>query len=143
MVSGSDRHAHDWQQRLRIPGAEALTLEHAYKAMAWLGETVADGRWMTDVIEEALYRHRQPLFGELSVAFFEVPSGMWWKWVGGVVSGSLQRAISGVGAPAETTPWNRIARERKRTARRCLQGTPGLTRSRRAFGSECAGSLKS
>ena len=29
---------HDWQQRLRIPGAEALTLKQAYKAMAWLGE---------------------------------------------------------------------------------------------------------
>ena len=38
MVSGSDRHAHDWHQRLRIPGVEAMTLEHAYKAMAWLGE---------------------------------------------------------------------------------------------------------
>jgi hypothetical protein len=25
MVSGSDRHAHDWHQRLRIAGAEALT----------------------------------------------------------------------------------------------------------------------
>ena len=41
MVSGSDRHAHDWHQRLRIPGAEALTLKHAYKAMAWLGEDIA------------------------------------------------------------------------------------------------------
>jgi hypothetical protein len=26
MVSGSDRHAHDWQQRLSIPGAEVLNL---------------------------------------------------------------------------------------------------------------------
>src|ERR1700733_10660379 len=33
MVSGSDRHAHNWHQRQRIPGAEALTLEQAYKAM--------------------------------------------------------------------------------------------------------------
>ena len=38
MVSGSDRHASSWRQRLRIPGAEGSTLEHAYKAMAWLGE---------------------------------------------------------------------------------------------------------
>jgi hypothetical protein len=44
MVSGSDRHAHDWHQRLRIPGAEALTLKQAYKAMAWLGEQTADDR---------------------------------------------------------------------------------------------------
>jgi hypothetical protein len=27
MVSGSDRHAYDWNQRLRIHGAETLTLE--------------------------------------------------------------------------------------------------------------------
>jgi DDE family transposase len=74
MVSGSDRHAHDWHQRLRIAGAEALTLEHAYKAMAWLGEETADGRPMTDTVEEALYRHRQPLLGELSVAFFDTTS---------------------------------------------------------------------
>jgi hypothetical protein len=46
MVSGSDRHAHDWHQRLRIPGAEALTLKQAYKAMAWLGEQTADDRSM-------------------------------------------------------------------------------------------------
>jgi hypothetical protein len=26
-VSGSDRHAHDWHQHLRIPGTEALTLK--------------------------------------------------------------------------------------------------------------------
>ena len=74
MVSGSDRHAHDWHQRLRIPGTEALTLEHAYKAMAWLGEEATDGRPMTDTVEEALYRHRQPLLGEFAVAFFDTTS---------------------------------------------------------------------
>jgi hypothetical protein len=42
MVSGSDRHAYGWHQRLRIPGAETLTLKQAYKAMAWLGEETAD-----------------------------------------------------------------------------------------------------
>ena len=47
MVSGADRHAHDWHQRLRIPGAEALTLKQAYKAMAWLGEITNDDRPMT------------------------------------------------------------------------------------------------
>ena len=55
----------------------------------------------------------------------------------------VQRAISGVRAPAETTPWKRIARRRKQTARRCLQARPGLTRSRRASGSGCAGSSRS
>ncbi len=74
MVSGSDRHAHGWHQRLRIPGAETLTLKQAYKAMAWLGEETADNRPMTQLIEEALYRHRQPLFRELSVAVFGTTS---------------------------------------------------------------------
>src|SRR5208337_245759 len=83
MASGSDRHADHW--RLRIPGAEALTLDQAYKAMAWLGEE-ADGRPMTDAIEEALYRHRQPLFGELSVAFFDTTS-LYFEGRGGATLG--------------------------------------------------------
>ena len=36
MISGSDRHADDWCSRVRVPGAEGLDLDHAYKAMAWL-----------------------------------------------------------------------------------------------------------
>jgi hypothetical protein len=91
MVSGSDRHAHDWHQRLRIPGAEPLTLEHAYKAMAWLGEETADGRPMTDTVEETLYRHRQPLLGELSVAFFDTTS-LFFEGRGGATLG--QRGFS-------------------------------------------------
>ena len=91
MVSGSDRHAHDWHQRLRISGAEALTLKQAYKAMAWLGEITEDGRPMTELIEEALYRHRQPLFGELSVAFFDTTS-LYFEGRGGATLG--QRGFS-------------------------------------------------
>jgi hypothetical protein len=74
LVSGSDRHAHDWRRRLRVPGAEALSLDHAYKAMAWLGGESAEGRPMTEAVEEALYRHRRPLLGEPSVAFFDTTS---------------------------------------------------------------------
>ena len=91
MVSGSDRHAAGWHQRLRIPGAEALTLKQAYKAMAWLGEEVEPGRCMTDVIEETLYRHRQPLLGELSVAFFDTTS-LYFEGRGGATLG--QRGFS-------------------------------------------------
>jgi hypothetical protein len=40
-VSGSDRHASRWQQALRIPGAEELTLDHAYRAMVPHGRAVA------------------------------------------------------------------------------------------------------
>jgi hypothetical protein len=44
MVSGSDRHASTWQQSMHIPGADSLTLNHAYKAMAWLGEDIETGK---------------------------------------------------------------------------------------------------
>jgi hypothetical protein len=44
MISGSDRHANDWRSRVRVPGAEGLDLDHAYKAMAWLGALDAEGR---------------------------------------------------------------------------------------------------
>src|SRR3954451_15914353 len=91
IVSGSDRHAADWHQRLRIPGTEALTLKQAYKAMAWLGEEIESGRYVTDVIEEALYHHRQPLFGELSVAFFDTTS-LYFEGKGGSTLG--QRGFS-------------------------------------------------
>ena len=79
MVSGSDRHASTWRHGLHIPGTEALTLEHAYKAMAWLGEDLAEAgtdtpRPRIELIEEDLYQHRKSLFGSLSVAFFDTTS---------------------------------------------------------------------
>jgi hypothetical protein len=80
MVSGSDRHASEWKSKFRIPGTEHLTLDHAYKTMAWLGEEIPgeEGalgpRTMTDAIEEALYRYRQSLFGEVTFAFFDTTS---------------------------------------------------------------------
>lgn len=79
MVSGSDRHASTWRHGIHIPDADNLTLEHAYKAMAWLGEDLAEAdtdapRPRTEVIEEDLYRQRKSLFGRLSVAFFDTTS---------------------------------------------------------------------
>ena len=71
MISGSDRHANDWCSRVRVPGAEGLDLDHAYKAMAWLGEVDAAGRSTAEAVEEALYHHRQPLFGAVSIAFLD------------------------------------------------------------------------
>ena len=92
LVSGSDRHAHDWRQRLRVPGAEALTLDHAYKAMAWLGEETADGHPMTETVEEALHHHhRRPLLGGPSVAFFDTTS-LYFEGRGGATLG--QRGFS-------------------------------------------------
>jgi hypothetical protein len=91
MVSGSDRHASTWQQTLDIPGVEELTLNHAYKAMAWLGETIHDQdsgqpRHGTDAIEEALYQHRKSLFGTLSIAFFDTTS-LYFEGQGGATLG--------------------------------------------------------
>ena len=91
MVSGSDRHASTWQHSVHIPGADALTLDHAYKAMAWLGEDVGarqanQTRCRTEVIEEALYNHRRSLFGALSVAFFDTTS-LYFEGQGGATLG--------------------------------------------------------
>jgi DDE family transposase len=91
MVSGSDRHASTWQQTLEIPGVEDLTLNHAYKAMAWLGEEIGGGdsgqvRHCTDAIEEALYQHRKSLFGALAVAFFDTTS-LYFEGHGGATLG--------------------------------------------------------
>jgi hypothetical protein len=91
MVSGSDRHASTWQQTLEIPGVAGLTLNHAYKAMAWLGEEIGSDdsgqpRHRTDAIEEALYQHRKSLFGALSVAFFDTTS-LYFEGHGGATLG--------------------------------------------------------
>jgi hypothetical protein len=91
MVSGSDRHASTWQQAIEIPGVEALTLNHAYKAMAWLGEKIAgedsgQPRHCTDAIEEMLYQHRRSLFGTISVAFFDTTS-LYFEGHGGATLG--------------------------------------------------------
>lgn len=69
MISGSDRHASEWRSGLRVPGADGLDLDHACKAMAWLGAVDNNGRSTARAVEEALYRHRQPLFGAVSIAF--------------------------------------------------------------------------
>src|SRR5689334_23882202 len=93
MVSGSDRHASTWQQMLDIPGGKDLMLAHAYKAMAWLGETIdgADSgqtRHCTDAIEEALYEHRKSLFGAIPLAFFDTTS-LYFEGDGGATLGEL------------------------------------------------------
>jgi len=93
MVSGSDRHAASWRETLEVPGADEITLDHAYKAMAWLGEKMAPGtpddtqeRYQAEVIEEALYAHRRSLFGEAVVAFFDTTS-LYFEGRGGATLG--------------------------------------------------------
>lgn len=50
--------------------------------MAWLGEADAAGCSTAEAVEEALYRHRQPLFGAVSIAFFDTTS-LWFEGAGG------------------------------------------------------------
>src|SRR5271168_2765896 len=81
-VSGSDRAAEKWRADYRIEGTEALQLHHLYRAMAWLGEPLADQagaseltpRCRKDLVEEALFARRRDLFAELSVVFMDTTS---------------------------------------------------------------------
>ena len=116
MVSGSDRHASGWCQGLRIPGADGLDLDDAYKAMAWLGAVDEQGRSTAEAVEEALYRHRQPLFGAVSIAFFDTTT-LWFEGAGGesLVSAVTPRITAGTSnrscsASCSTTPTGRSPR---------------------------------
>jgi len=80
-VSGSDRACIDWMQCYAIDGVEGLALHHFYRAMAWLGEEVAQKagnglgpRCMKDVIEEKLFDRRRDLFTDLSLVFMDTTS---------------------------------------------------------------------
>ena len=81
-VSGSDRAAEKWRADYRIDGTEELQLHHLYRAMAWLGEPLADPaaagarapRCRKDLVEEALFARRRDLFAELSVVFMDTTS---------------------------------------------------------------------
>ncbi|GBR75661.1 hypothetical protein AA700_0493 [Acidiphilium acidophilum DSM 700] len=93
MVSGSDRHAASWRKTIEVPGAYGITLDHAYKAMTWLGEPMAPvtpddarERYQAEVIEEALYAHRRALFGAAVVAFFDTTS-LYFEGRGGATLG--------------------------------------------------------
>lgn len=84
MVSGSDRACEKWMQDYDIPGAGELALHHFYRAMAWLGEELADDRQkhatpfsprtVKDEIEERLFGRRRDLFTDLSVVFMDTTS---------------------------------------------------------------------
>jgi hypothetical protein len=78
VVSGSDRACDKWLDAYQINGAGRLELHQLYRAMAWLGEELADQSGATraarrnkDLIEEALFEGRRSLFSELSVVLFD------------------------------------------------------------------------
>jgi len=76
--------------------AGGLDLDDAYKAMAWLGTLDADRRSTAEAVEEALYRHRQPLFGTASIAFFDTTS-LWFEGAVGLQPTGLTRGGESLG----------------------------------------------
>lgn len=86
---GSDRAAEKWRHGLAIDGMDALDLHHLYRAMGWLGETLADqtGRGLgprttKDLIEERLFAARNGLFSEVSLVFLDTTS-LYFEGAGG------------------------------------------------------------
>ena len=82
LISGSDRACDKWHRDYVIEGVDGLWLHHLYRAMAFLGEVVADQRDATpfaprctkDLIEEALFLERRDLFTGLDLVFFDTTS---------------------------------------------------------------------
>jgi transposase len=81
-VSGSDRSCDRWRRDYVIEGTDKLSLHHMYRAMAFLGEEVADQKGATpfaprcikDVIEEDMFLERRNLFSGLDLVFFDTTS---------------------------------------------------------------------
>jgi transposase len=81
-LSGSDRSCEKWRRGYLIEGVEELSLHHLYRAMAFLGEELADQRGRTpfaprcikDLVEESLFLERRDLFTGLDIVFFDTTS---------------------------------------------------------------------
>jgi len=81
-VSGSDRACNKWRRDYVIEGADNLSLHHMYRAMAFLGEEIADQkdatpfapRCIKDVIEEDMFFEHRDLFSGLDLVFFDTTS---------------------------------------------------------------------
>lgn len=82
MNPGSDRQAERWMNAYRIKGVNELDLHHFYRAMAWLGEPLAEQpveegfspRCVKDVLEEDIFRRRRDLFTDMNLVFFDTTS---------------------------------------------------------------------
>jgi len=81
---GSDRAADRWRDDQALAGVEGLELHHLYRAMAWLGESLPEGkqagktpfapRCTKDLVEEHLFQHGRNLFSGLDLVFFDTTS---------------------------------------------------------------------
>jgi hypothetical protein len=81
VISGSDRACEKWLDAYQVDGADGWELHQLYRAIAWLGEELADQSGATraprrtkDVLEEALFERRRSLFSDLSVVLFDTTS---------------------------------------------------------------------
>ncbi len=93
---GSDRAGEKWRSEFAIPGTEALSLHHLYRAMAWLGSPLEASeqagatpfapRCVKDLVEEALFEQRRDLFSTLDIVFFDTTS-IYFEGAGGETLG--------------------------------------------------------
>ena len=82
LAPGSDRAAERWRKDYAVAGVERLELHHLYRAMAWLGEALADQQGATpfnpcctkDLIEEGLLARHRDLLSDLDLVFFDTTS---------------------------------------------------------------------
>ena len=95
-VSGSDRCCEKWRRDYLISGVEELELHQLYRAMAFLGEELADQKDRTpfaprctkDVIEERMFDYRRNLFTDLDLVFLDTTS-IYFEGEGGETIGKL------------------------------------------------------
>ena len=93
MDPGSDRAAEKWRSAYSISGMDTIDLHHLYRAMAWLGEELADQRGSglmprtnKDLIEEQLFAKRRSLFNDVGLAIFDTTS-LYFEGDGGTTLG--------------------------------------------------------
>lgn len=80
-ISGSDRACDKWLEGYRVAGLDSIGLQHLYRAIAWLGEELADQEGRTrapraikDLVEERLFARRRDLFNDLDLVFLDAAS---------------------------------------------------------------------
>ena len=92
-ISGSDRACDKWLEDYRVAGLDGIDLHHLYRAIAWLGEELADQEGRTraprvikDLVEERLFARRRDLFNDLDLVFFDT-SALYFHGEGGQTLG--------------------------------------------------------
>ena len=92
-ISGSDRACDKWLEGYRVAGLDGIDLHHLYRAIAWLGEELADQEGRTrapraikDLVEERLFARRRDLFNDLDLVFFDT-SALYFHGEGGETLG--------------------------------------------------------